>query len=302
MAFLLLSFWADILLVLFLLGCILYWWFQKKFGYWSNKGVYGPAPAFPFGNLMGMVKGKHIGNLFAELYSENKIHPYIGIYMFHRNAMVINDLDTIKNITVKDFNHFTDHGLAFNVDHEPLAGHLFNVNGAKWRRIRHKLSPAFTSSKMKYMYETIAACGEEMTDFLQTAAKAGEIVDMKDVVSKFSIDVISSCAFGIDSNSFTCTDTLMRKIGQSVFDVNLKQAILMFLPLFAPQLLQYVDLKMLDKNITKFFTEAVEKTVNFRKENNVKRNDLMQLMIRLMNNQSIEDHKMHDGKYRFIRY
>ncbi|XP_077285887.1 putative cytochrome P450 6a14 [Arctopsyche grandis] len=238
MAFLFESFAWNFLLFTSLFCIIIYVWFRLKYNYWKNKKVKGPQPVFPFGNLKNMVMKKlHMGTHFKNLYSENKHLPFIGLHLFVRPVLLVNNLDLMKTILVKDFIHFTDHGLYFDKKTQPLAHHLFNLTGAKWKGIRNKLTPAFTSSKMKYMFETMAVCGEELSKYLETYAVTGDEVDIKDAVAKFSTDVIASCAFGIEN----------------------------------------------------FFTKAVEKTVKYREENNITRNDLLQLLIRLKNNENIDD-------------
>lgn len=69
------------------------------------------------------------------------------------------DLELVKHITVKDFNNFTDRGVFVNEEKEPITGHLFLIGGEKWRFLRNKLSPVFTSGKIKMMYHTISDKG-----------------------------------------------------------------------------------------------------------------------------------------------
>lgn len=112
----------------------------------------------------------------------------------------IRDPDLIKQITVKDFEHFLDHR-DFMSEMEPLFGKsLFMLTGQRWRDMRATLSPAFTGSKMRQMFQLIVDCADEASQILLKRAKATpslEPTEMKDMFTRFTSDVIATSAFGL---------------------------------------------------------------------------------------------------------
>lgn len=61
---------------------------------------------------------------------------------------------------------------------DPLqARNLFNMEGEEWRQLRNKLSPTFTSGKMKGMYPLVEACATNFEGHI--AQHQGENVDVK---------------------------------------------------------------------------------------------------------------------------
>lgn len=82
----------------------------------------------------------------------------------------------IKHIIVKDFNSFTDRGIYTDEKKEPTSGHLFRLNGDRWKNIRNKLTPAFTSGKLKMMFSIITDVGNELKFYLQK--ECGKEVDV----------------------------------------------------------------------------------------------------------------------------
>lgn len=60
------------------------------------------------------------------------IFRYTGAYQFLRPALMIKDPELIKQITVKDFDHFTDHSNFIEPEADPLwGGNLFSLKGKR---------------------------------------------------------------------------------------------------------------------------------------------------------------------------
>lgn len=60
-------------------------------------------------------------------------------------------------------------------------------------------SPAFTGSKMRQMFRLIVECSEEATAIMLKEASTNEpyVLEMKDLFTRFTNDVIATSAFGI---------------------------------------------------------------------------------------------------------
>lgn len=64
------------------------------------------------------------------------------------------------------------------------AAHLFAIGGMKWKNLRSKLTPTFTSGKMKGMFQTLLNCGSALEQTLKEH-KSEEPIDIKQVLGKF---------------------------------------------------------------------------------------------------------------------
>lgn len=69
--------------------------------------------------------------------------------------LVVNDLDLIKHVLIRDFDHFIDRR-EFQVNNDSEVNKYFahmlnNLKGEEWKRVRSALSPVFTSGKLKGM-------------------------------------------------------------------------------------------------------------------------------------------------------
>jgi cytochrome P450 family 6 len=269
---------------------VIYVYFKWSFTYWKKRDVPYIAPSFPFGNFSDTVLSrKSIGLTFVDLYKKLDGEKFGGTFTFTQPGFIFRDPEIIKNVLVKDFNHFQDRGFYSNEEVEPLTGHLFLLPGERWRNLRIKLTPTFTSGKMKMMFHTIVECGQELISTLEETASNEEILEVKDILARYTTDIIASCAFGIQCNCLKNADAEFRQWGRKIFESSIRKSITGFLSALAPTLLDVLKLRDLDPKISKYFRSMFENTVKYRELNNIKRNDFMHLLIQLKNNEIVKE-------------
>ncbi|XP_032662725.1 probable cytochrome P450 6a14 isoform X2 [Odontomachus brunneus] len=256
------------------------------FNFWRKKGVFYLEPVVPTGNVNDFIAGKISGGeLFQNIYIKYKHHRIIGTYMFFKPNLVIADLDLIRTVLTKEFGSFHDRGMYCNEEIDPLSGHLFMLSGKKWRNLRVKLTPTFTSGKIKQMFAIVKQCGEELMKCLISKAATENAVEMKDLFARYSMDIIMSTAFGINSNCLIEPNSELRKWGIKVFQV---KALRYALVMFAPQILDFFSIPSIRRDITKFFTKIFRDNVEYRKSHNIVKHDFMNLLIQLMEKGYVE--------------
>jgi len=273
--------------------CVLagvYVYCKVSFNYWKKRNVPYAKPTFPFGNFGDVLFLKaSIGHLFENIYKELKGERYGGTYTLTKPGFIFRDPDIIKNVLVKDFSSFHDRGFFGDEEIDPLFGHLFLLQGKRWRNLRVKLSPTFTSGKMKMMFQTLVDCGIELGTILEKSALDEEIIEIKDILARYSTDVISSCAFGIQCNSLKNPDAEFRQWGRKAFVPSVRNSIVLLIAATFPRLLNVLKVSPLDPKISKYFRNMVEETVNYRERNNITRNDFMHLLIQIKNKVKLEE-------------
>ncbi|KAI2474227.1 hypothetical protein C4B38_000295 [Diabrotica virgifera virgifera] len=91
------------------------------------------------------------------------------------------------------------------------------IVGTKWKNLRSKLTPAYSPGKLKYMFGTIDKCGHTMTKKLQEIANEKGEVEIKEILARYTTDVIGSCAFGLECHCMTDPEAEFRLMGKRAF-------------------------------------------------------------------------------------
>ncbi|XP_049815179.1 cytochrome P450 6k1-like isoform X2 [Schistocerca nitens] len=285
------SWFTELLVVVSLAVVAVYVWFSHSYKYWQKKGVPYLEPQFPFGNVYESFVGKRSMPMdVTDAYRKLKGNRFGGMYFFNRPSLVIVDPDLIRTILVKDFWKFQDRGIQVD-ESEPLARHLFLLGGNKWRRLRVKLTPTFTSGKMRMMFQTMVDCGREMADILEEPASRGEVMEMREIGARYATDIIASVAFGIEVNCQRNPEAAFRQWGRKIFQPSLLATINAVVNAINPRLISFLKLRNNATEISHYFRKMVRDTVAYREENNVTRNDFMQLLIQLKNNGCVDSDK-----------
>lgn len=73
---------------------------------------------------------------------------------------------------------------------DPLSAHLFNLTGSKWKNLRAKMTPTFTSGKLKAMFGTLVDCGWPMREHIERCAEDATAIDIKEILACYTTDVI----------------------------------------------------------------------------------------------------------------
>lgn len=71
---------------------------------------------------------------------------------------------------------------------------------------------------MKLMFPIMVECGEELKDVLKEPAQRKQVIEAKEFAARFTTDIISSAAFGIQTNSLKNPDAIFRKMGKKIFE------------------------------------------------------------------------------------
>lgn len=290
-----------ILLAVIAIVTLGYYYVRRQFNYWAVRGVPFITPEFPMGNIKGVGTKMSMGERWVKCYNEMKGKgPIGGIFFLTSPAVMALDLDLLRNVFVKDNQHFYDRGMYVNERDDPLSAHLFNLEGARWKAMRTKLSPTFTSGKMKMMYPTMMSVVKQFQEHLEEQTKGKEVeLELKELLASFTTDIIGNTAFGIECNSIKDPNNEFRRKGKRAFENPPSHFLKMIFILSFQNLARKLRMQFTISGVTDFFMNLLRDTVKYREENDVHRNDFLSLLMQIMKTGKLEGESAELGKITF---
>ena len=92
--------------------------------------------------------------------------PHMGYAEVLSDAIVVRDLEIIKNVCIKDFDHFVDRRNMTPDDDPHMSKMLFFTVGEEWKQMRSKMSPTFTTGKIKRMFQLFQTSGNKLVEHI----------------------------------------------------------------------------------------------------------------------------------------
>ncbi|CAH1391332.1 unnamed protein product [Nezara viridula] len=280
----------TIIISLVVIGAIVYYKrLRTVYSHWERRNVPSLPGYFPYGSYERRSDTKKFqGYAMDQFYYKMAKHKYFGYYEMRRPLLVVKDPEVLKLVLTKEFSHFRDRFTRPMPKTDPLLHYqLFILGGDKWRALRTKLTPTFTSGRMKAMFPLFVDCAQALNTLLWS--QVGSAVDVKDVISRFTTDIICSCAFGLQTNTIAEPDHPLRKAtadflsnGDSLF-FKIKFIVSMLVPFILPLS------RFTPQEVEDYIMKLISDTVEYREKNQVTRNDFLDLLIQLKNKGSLRE-------------
>ena len=132
---------------------------------------------------------------------------------------------------------------------------------------------------MVYVQETC----RRLMNALDDLSDKKEPFELRDLLGKYSMDTIASCAFGVDAQAFTNKDSKFVKYADRIFQNKFVDAIKLFMIMIPFNIGIYI-LRLLKqpfwkKDEAEFFYNVILDSLKQRRESKTRRNDLIDMMV-----------------------
>lgn len=267
-----------IILLIILTTIAFYFYATKSHKYWAERNVKHNPPIPLFGNhLPNQLGQKSVTTIFWELYKKYSNEKVVGYYRGRVPELMIRDPDIIKCVLSADFDHFYYRGFARKS--EPLFANLFHADGDVWRLLRQRITPAFTTAKLKGMFPLVVKCAEKLQELVGEMIERGDECDARELMARFTTEFIGACGFGIEMDAINNQRSQFRELGILIFARPLKIRLLFPLLELFPELKSVLYVS--DHSVEDGITAIVNK---IREQRNYKpsgRNDFIDLLLEL---------------------
>lgn len=276
---------------------LLYVWTRQHNGYWSRTRVPHIPASLPFiGHFWPTLSARRsLVDLFGQFYSHPAVReaPIFGVNLFYHPTLFVRHPDAVRQLLVRDFAQFGDH-FAHSDTHDALGNsNVLMMRNPLWRRLRQRLTPFFTSGKLRQMSGLVADVGDEMDAQLR-AMPAGAELEVKEFAARYATDVIATCAYGVQANSLANPESEFRQNGRKVFEFTLHRMLELTTFFFLPEWSRLMRFRFFGADASKFIKSTIEYVMGEREKTPLAvRNDLIDTLVQLKNED--RDRRIDDG-------
>jgi len=158
----------------------------------------GPEPRWLLGNA------RELRSRPLHLVLEDWSRTFGATYRFQIGPKVIvatRDADMIDQVLRQRPATFRRSSRVGDVFEETGVKGVFTAEGAAWQRQRELVNSIFNTRHLKNFFPTLLETAERLLARWDEAAKTGTMIDLQDDLMRFTIDITTTLAFGMRTNT-----------------------------------------------------------------------------------------------------
>ncbi|ESO88541.1 hypothetical protein LOTGIDRAFT_219061 [Lottia gigantea] len=275
-----------LIIIVFIIFTVYMLFIRQGENVFKGTGIKGPPGRFLYINSM-FKKG------FEQSHKDltDEYGPVVGAYLGQVPAVIVTDLDIIKQVCVKEgSSNFVN-----RLDVAPIPSTFREsmqfLKDDHWKFVRGVVSPSLSTGKMKDMVPLIHNCCEMLVKAIEMKSKNDPNIDVKQLFASYSMDTIASVAFGIEINSQENPDDPFNKHAAIVMNQKWLMILNMITFIIPPlkDVVNWIDYWPGQNGSFKFFVDATQKVMDERRNGNESRKDLIELMLKAQSSSSGKD-------------
>uniref|UniRef100_A0A1I8PRR0 Cytochrome P450 n=1 Tax=Stomoxys calcitrans TaxID=35570 RepID=A0A1I8PRR0_STOCA len=275
----------ECLIALVIFGIWFYRWGTKNNDFFKNRNIAYEKPVFLMGSGQEVLMRKKTAFQVLCEYHQKFDGIVYGAFDSRQPVFVVREPEMVKHILIKDFDHFVNRNNFLPPNRNDLfANSLIMMENDEWRDMRNTLSPAFTGSKMRQMFDLMLQTVDEAMTYLRDEYKQEDVangfeVDVKDLTTRLTNDIIASTAFGLQVNSFRDKENEFYMKSKDATSLSSSQQLKLFFMMLFPKVVEYFNITFLGKEFSDYAKHLVLDAMKYRQENKIHRPDMINLLM-----------------------
>lgn len=250
--------------------------------YWKKRGVNIQIEGTNWKFLLGNCS---LSEIYKKIYEEHPTEESVGIFQGSNPALILKNLENIHFVLAGDFLNFYSRGLLTNPEDTLADNVLFMENYPRWKLVRQKLSPVFTSLRLRNMFYIVERCARDFAQLMEENVKFRE--KPFNALYTFTTSAIGASVFGIDTARNTMNSPFMDMAWKSLeptFRANFR----FFLSNTFPSLFKMFKMKAFGEH-EDFFINVVKTMLADRRNATKKHYDFIEICLELQNAGTMKD-------------
>nr|AVL92851.1 CYP450 [Locusta migratoria] len=253
---------------------------RRRASHWRARGLPHLRPRLLFGNALAYALSRQsCAQLLEDAYRRLAGHALGGFHLLWRPALLVRDPALAGRLLVHDFESFRDRGYR---PFDPMLQDLFFLRGDhRWRTLRESLEPGFGPKGARYLFFLLDEMALRLVKVLETPAERCLELEVFEQMQRFVIDTVGTCAFGVEFETMLNYDSFVLKETQRMISGSFLKKIKKTLLLAVPETARAMGMRFVRPEDAAVFRWLTAEIVAHRRRNNVRRGDLIQLLMAL---------------------
>nr|CAD7440166.1 unnamed protein product [Timema bartmani] len=210
---------------------LLYVLFTRHYNYWMKLGVPHIPPSVFRTNIIPLLRHGTPGRL-KQLYREHEGLDFVGVFLYDRPILLLRDPGLVRTVLVDDSDVFAGR----SVDLEESWDLKSLLLPETWWSTREVLDSSFSPDGLEMAFPRLRRCGHDIIERLHGLANSGEVFEVRELTIRHTIDVLSSCAFGIQADSFQEPEGTLARLLRTYLEPNTWESFKIKVCSFSPSL------------------------------------------------------------------
>ncbi|CAH0600159.1 unnamed protein product [Chrysodeixis includens] len=268
-------------ILLIVLCSVLLYWCLKSNNYWKKRNIVQEDDM-----MYKFLFGKYsMPEIVKEMYDKHDTR-HVGTSSGRKQTLILKNVEDIQAVLAGDFLSFHSRGLELNQNDLLADNVLFMNDFQRWKLTRQKLTPVFTSSRLKNMFYIIEQCARDFVTFVEENHQLRH--KPFDMLYTYTTASIGASVFGIDTNTKNTMDSPFMEMSKKSIEPSLSGTISVFLADTFPSLFKLLKIRVFGE-FEEFFINAVKTVMESRKHDTQKRHDFIEICLELKKQGMMQD-------------